>query len=72
MAAYEGLIVEKIDFADLPSANTKRLLDLIPQKARRSSWNATGCAKVFRRCMPPDALRISRPRPSELPTAGLR
>ena len=32
MAGYEGLIVEKIDFPDLPSANTKRLLDLIPQK----------------------------------------
>jgi outer membrane protein insertion porin family len=32
VAAYEGLIVEKIDFADLPSANTKRLLDMIPQK----------------------------------------
>ena len=33
MAGYEGLIVQKIDFPDLPSANTKRLLDLIPQKA---------------------------------------
>lgn len=33
MTAYEGLIVQKIDFPDLPSANTKRLLDLIPQKA---------------------------------------
>ena len=33
MAGYEGLVVEKIDFPDLPSANTKRLLDLIPQKA---------------------------------------
>ncbi len=32
MAAYEGLIVQKIDFPDLPSANTTRLLDLIPQK----------------------------------------
>ncbi len=33
MASYEGLIVQKIDFADLPSANTKHLLDLIPQQA---------------------------------------
>ena len=33
MAAYEGLIVQKIDFADLPSANTAGLLDLIPQQA---------------------------------------
>jgi outer membrane protein insertion porin family len=33
IAAYEGLIVQKIDFSDLPSANTARLLDLIPQKA---------------------------------------
>ena len=33
MASYEGLIVEKIDFPDLPSANTNRLLELIPQKA---------------------------------------
>jgi outer membrane protein insertion porin family len=33
MAGYEGLIVEKIGFPDLPSANTTRLLDLIPQKA---------------------------------------
>jgi outer membrane protein insertion porin family len=33
MTAYEGLIVQKIDFPDLPSANTKRLLDLIQQKA---------------------------------------
>jgi len=32
IAGYEGLIVEKIDFPDLPSANTTRLLDLIPQK----------------------------------------
>jgi len=32
MAAYEGLIVERVDFAGVPSANTKRLLDLIPQK----------------------------------------
>jgi outer membrane protein insertion porin family len=32
MSSYEGLIVEKIDFPDLPSANTKRLLELIPQK----------------------------------------
>ena len=32
MASYEGLIVQKIDFPDLPSANTERLLDLIPQK----------------------------------------
>ena len=33
MASYEGLIVQKIDFPDLPSANTNRLLDLIAQKA---------------------------------------
>ena len=33
MAAYEGLNVQKIDFPDLPSANTTRLLDLIQQKA---------------------------------------
>ena len=32
MAGYEGLIVQKIDFPDLPSANTTRLLELIPQK----------------------------------------
>ena len=32
MASYEGLIVQKIDFPDLPSANTNRLLELIPQK----------------------------------------
>jgi outer membrane protein insertion porin family len=32
MAGYEGLIVQKIDFPDLPSASTQRLLDLIPQK----------------------------------------
>ena len=32
MAGYEGLIVQKIDFPDLPSANTARLLELIPQK----------------------------------------
>ena len=32
MAGYEGLIVQKIDFPDLPSANTNRLLELIPQK----------------------------------------
>jgi outer membrane protein insertion porin family len=32
MAGYEGLIVQKIDFPDLGSANTRRLLDLIPQK----------------------------------------
>ena len=36
MAGYEGLVVQKIDFPDLPSANTKRLLDLIPQKAGAS------------------------------------
>jgi outer membrane protein insertion porin family len=33
MASYEGLIVQKIDFPELPSANTKRLFDLILQKA---------------------------------------
>ena len=33
MASYEGLIVKKIDFSDLPSANTKGLVDLIPQQA---------------------------------------
>jgi len=33
MASYEGLIVQKIDFADLPSANTAGLLELIPQQA---------------------------------------
>ena len=33
MASYEGLIVQKIDFADLPSANTTGLLDLIPQQS---------------------------------------
>jgi outer membrane protein insertion porin family len=33
MASYEGLIVQRIDFPELPEANTKRLLDLIPQKA---------------------------------------
>src|ERR1700733_8778551 len=32
IAGYEGLIVENIDFAGLPSANTKRLRDMIPQK----------------------------------------
>jgi outer membrane protein insertion porin family len=32
MAGYEGLIVQKIDFPDLGSANTQRLLNLIPQK----------------------------------------
>ncbi len=32
MASYEGLIVKKIDFSDLPSANTTGLLDLIPQQ----------------------------------------
>ncbi len=32
MASYEGLIVQDITFPDLPSANTKRLLELIPQK----------------------------------------
>ena len=31
IASYVGLIVQKIDFPDLPSANTTRLLDLIPQ-----------------------------------------
>ena len=33
MASYEGLTVKKIDFSDLPSANTTGLLDLIPQQA---------------------------------------
>ena len=33
MASYEGLIVQKIDFSDLPSANTRRLLELISQKS---------------------------------------
>ena len=32
MAEYEGLIVQKIAFPDLPLASTTRLLDLIPQK----------------------------------------
>lgn len=32
IASYEGLIVQKIDFPDLPSANTTRLTGLIPQK----------------------------------------
>jgi outer membrane protein assembly complex protein YaeT len=32
MTAYEGLIVQKIDFPDLPAASAKRLLDLIAQK----------------------------------------
>jgi outer membrane protein insertion porin family len=32
MASYEGLIVQKIDFPNLPSANVKHLLDLLPQK----------------------------------------
>jgi outer membrane protein insertion porin family len=32
MAAYEGLVVQSIDFPDLPSANTKHLLGLIPQQ----------------------------------------
>ena len=32
MAAYEGLIVQKIDFADLPAAGTVGLSDLIPQQ----------------------------------------
>jgi outer membrane protein insertion porin family len=32
MASYEGLIVQKIDFPDLPPANAKHLLDLIAQK----------------------------------------
>src|ERR1700690_98082 len=32
MASYEGLIVQKIDFPDMPSADTNRLLDLIAQK----------------------------------------
>ena len=32
MASYEGLVVQTIAFPDLPSANTKRLLELIPQK----------------------------------------
>lgn len=32
MAAYEGLVVQTITFPDLPSANTKHLLELIPQK----------------------------------------
>lgn len=31
-ASYEGQIVQTIAFPDLPSANTKRLLELIPQK----------------------------------------
>ena len=33
MAAYEGLVVQRIEFPDLPSANTQHLLELIPQKA---------------------------------------
>ena len=32
MASYEGLVVQTIAFPDLPSPNTKRLLELIPQK----------------------------------------
>ena len=32
MAAYEGLIVQKIDFADLPTSGTVGLSDLIPQR----------------------------------------
>ncbi len=32
MTSYEGLIVQKIEFPDLPAANTSRLLELIPQK----------------------------------------
>jgi outer membrane protein insertion porin family len=33
MASYEGLIVQKIDFPDLPLANAKHLLELIAQKS---------------------------------------
>ncbi len=33
LASYAGMIVQRIDFSGLPSANVKRLLDLIPQKA---------------------------------------
>ncbi len=32
MAAYESLVVQRIEFPDLPSANTQHLLELIPQK----------------------------------------
>ena len=32
MAAYEGLVVQAIDFPDLPAASTEDLLGLIPQK----------------------------------------
>lgn len=33
MTSYEGLVVQKVAFPDLPSANTERLTELIPQKA---------------------------------------